>query len=74
MKKIMTLRDAERERQRYDYTDRELRQMERAREDEEKRQVVLANPDIGMLMRKGQLVYYINDPDYREARDPRDLL
>ena len=35
--------------------------------------ILQANPQIGVLIRKGKSVYYINWPTYREARDPADL-
>lgn len=35
---------------------------------------VAANPQIGMLMRRGKPVYYVGLPVYRESRNPRDLV
>lgn len=32
------------------------------------------NPSIGVLMRKGEPIYYVNLPAYREARDPAALI
>jgi hypothetical protein len=33
-----------------------------------------ANPQIGVLMRNGKHVYYVNSPEYREAQYPQGLL
>jgi|JI8StandDraft_2_1071088.scaffolds.fasta_scaffold371105_1 hypothetical protein len=35
---------------------------------------VAANPQIGMLMRRGKTIYYVGLPVYRESRNPRDLV
>lgn len=36
--------------------------------------ILVANPEIGVLMRKGGPVYYVNWPVYREAKDPASLV
>ena len=36
--------------------------------------ILLANPEIGILMRHGGALYYVNWPEYREARDPAALV
>ena len=30
--------------------------------------------EIGILMRRGKKIYYVNAPSYREASDPMDLV
>ena len=32
------------------------------------------NPHIGVLIRKGKPVYYVNFPEYKEAQYPQDLI
>lgn len=49
------------------------RAQRRAAEEKANAEYVLAHPSIGTLMRAGRLVYYVNFPSYREARDPREL-
>lgn len=72
MKRIHTRRDAERARQMPSAA--ELRHMDEERENEARRQCVMADPEIGMLMRNGKLVYYRHrDGRYIEAADPRSL-
>lgn len=36
--------------------------------------ILKANPQIGILMRKGKHVYYVNFPQYQEAKNPQDLI
>ena len=36
--------------------------------------ILAANAEIGVLMRNGGAVYYVNFPVYREAKDPAALL
>jgi hypothetical protein len=37
-------------------------------------QFLIANPQIGVLNRKGKTVYYICTPHYREAHHPLELI
>ncbi len=59
--------------------------IERSRADEAKSDAIRAererieailrdNPEIGVLIRKGKPVYYVNQPVYREHRDPAALV
>jgi len=74
--KIVTLRDIENARKAADYSVREIREVERLRAEAERKRVfaeiLSMDRRIGMLIREGKQVYYLNNP-YREARDPREL-
>ena len=73
MSRIFTLADARDEKR-----DAELPSLVRAQAEIAERQriegILLANPEIGILMRKGGAYYYVNWPEYREARDPAALV
>lgn len=36
--------------------------------------ILKAYPQIGVLMRKGKQVYYVNFPQYQEANHPQNLI
>lgn len=36
--------------------------------------VLKANPQIGVLMRKGKEIYYVNFPQYAESNNPQNLI
>lgn len=73
MSRIFTLADARDEKR-----DAELPYLARAQAEIAERQriegILLANPEIGILMRKDGAYYYVNWPEYREARDPAALV
>lgn len=67
--KVRTLWDARNERLAAEFNPSREAQLRNAAE---LNAYVIAHPEIGILTRNGQLVYYVNNP-YREARDPRQL-
>lgn len=38
------------------------------------RAIIFANPSIGMIVRDGEPMYYRFAPEYRESRNPADLI
>jgi hypothetical protein len=72
MKRIYTLQDARKEKQRMD--DR-IAAYEKLQETDFT-ELLQAHPYIGVLVRNGRKTYYVNDTDGRvhEADDPRELI